>query len=80
MSYGQIAALIFAILLLLPGGCFFIVGIASISDRYMADLAPLLIIVGIVILSVTGLLFWLAFRRRRAAAGGAPQPPADPSV
>jgi membrane protein implicated in regulation of membrane protease activity len=78
MSWGQIAALIFAILLLLPGGCFLIVGVASVSDRYMADLAPVLIIVGVLLLSGTGLLFWVAFRRRRPAGSGTPQPPADP--
>ena len=61
MTGGQIAALIFALLLLLPGGCFFILGI-GFSARNDSD-GPMLLLVGIVMLSVMGLLFWLAFRK-----------------
>jgi hypothetical protein len=70
MTGGQIAALIFALLLLLPGGCFLILGISLLSDPQVSDAAPLALIVAIAILGVMGLLFWLAFRKR---------PPAPPS-
>ncbi len=72
MSGGQIVALIFAILLLLPGGCFLLFGIdeADKSRQYtcvsgcgMPDYLVMLP-VAVAILSVAGLLFWVAFRRR----------------
>jgi membrane protein implicated in regulation of membrane protease activity len=68
VSGGQIAALIFAILLLLPGGCFLVFGIgfATDSNPQFSDAAPLLLGVAAAILALTGLLFWLAFRRRSA--------------
>jgi membrane protein implicated in regulation of membrane protease activity len=71
VSGGQIAALIFAILLLLPGGCFLVVGIgfATDSNRQFSDAAPLLLGVAAVILALTGLLFWVAFRRRPGRGG-----------
>ena len=62
MSGGQIAALIFAILLLLPGGCFVFLGFAMMSES--TDFAGLMLAIGIAILAVMGLLFWVAFRRR----------------
>src|SRR5436190_16997241 len=61
---GQIAALIFALLLLLPGGCGLVVGIGMLTDSQLSDTGGLLLVVGIVILAVMGLLFWLAFRKR----------------
>ena len=65
MTGGQTAALIFAILLLLPGGCFLIFGIGFLFDQHSyADVAFLLIPIGLAILALAGLLFWLAFRRR----------------
>jgi hypothetical protein len=64
MTGGQIAALIFAFLLLLPGGCFFIVGIGMLTDRQLSDTGGMLLVIGIGILAVMGLLFWLAFRQR----------------
>jgi membrane protein implicated in regulation of membrane protease activity len=73
MTGGQIAALIFAILLLLPGGCFLLFGIgeANKSRQYvcvsgcgMPDYLVMLT-VAVAILSVAGLMFWVAFRRRR---------------
>jgi hypothetical protein len=69
MSGGQVAALIFAILLLLPGGCYLFVGIA-LSDQYADDreAAVKFLLVAAAILSLAGFLFWLAFRRRRPAA------------
>ena len=68
MSGGQIAALIFAILLLLPGGCFLFFGIAFTPGTAVS--APsLLLLIGVAILAVAGLLFWLAFRRRPPPPG-----------
>lgn len=72
MKAGQIAALIFAILLLLPAGFFLLVWFAFAKADYrlhlsafetMADTAELWVPAA-VILSVAGLLFWAAFRRR----------------
>jgi hypothetical protein len=69
MSGGQIAALIVAIILLLPGGCFLVFGI-GLSDRYADDreAAVKLLLIAAAMLSLAGFLFWLAFRRRRPAA------------
>jgi membrane protein implicated in regulation of membrane protease activity len=69
MTGGQIAALIFAILLLLPGGCFLIFGISLLNDPQASDAAVLVLIVGLAILSVIGLLFWVAFRQRPPPPG-----------
>jgi membrane protein implicated in regulation of membrane protease activity len=71
MSGGQIAALVFAILLLFPGGCFLFFGVSMVSahDSIATSVAPLLLIVAAVILSVMALLFWIAFRRRRPGPG-----------
>jgi len=82
MSGGQTLALIFAILLLLPGGCFLLFGIddANKSRRYtcvsgcgMPDYLVMLPI-AVAILSVAGFLFWVAFRRW-PGRGGPPAPP-----
>jgi Ca2+/H+ antiporter len=73
MTGSQIIALIVAILLLIPGGCFVLVGIALTKDDYrqhlsafeaIADTAALWVLVA-VILAPAALLFWVAFRRRR---------------
>ena len=73
MTGGQIAALIFALLLLLPGGCFLFLGIGMIGESHMGDVGGLMLVVGIVTLVVMGLLFWLAFRKRPPPnAGSAP--------
>jgi len=69
MTGGQIAALIFALLLLLPGGCFVILGFGMMSES--TDFGMMLLVVGIVILSVMGLLFWLAFRKPSPPDAGA---------
>ena len=75
MTGGQIAAVILAILLLLPGGCFLIFGIGFLFDQHSyADVAYMMIPVGLGILVLAGLLFWLGFRRRRNGAGGPPVP------
>ena len=65
MSAGQIAALIFALLLLLPGGCFLYVGIGLMGESHMRVASEQMLIVGIVILALIGFLFWIAFRKRR---------------
>ena len=69
MTGGQIAALIFALLLLLPGGCFVILGFGMMSES--TDFGMMLLAVGIVILSVMGVLFWLAFRKPSPPDAGA---------
>jgi hypothetical protein len=66
MTGGQVAALIFALVLLLPGGCFFILGIGLLSENDTDG--PMSLLVGILILSVMGLLFWVAFRKRPPSA------------
>ncbi len=63
MTGRQIAALIGAILLLLPGGCFLIVGIGMLTQSSISGAVEALQI-GVPILAVVGLLFWVAFRRR----------------
>jgi membrane protein implicated in regulation of membrane protease activity len=71
MSGGQIAALIFAILLLLPGGCFLIFGVGFLFDQHSyADVAYAMIPIGLGILALAGLLFWVAFRRPRPTVSG----------
>jgi hypothetical protein len=55
MSGGQVAALLCAIVLLLPGGCYVVLGIGF---------GPSLLRIGIGILAVAALLFWIASRRR----------------
>jgi hypothetical protein len=65
MSGGQIVALLCAILLLLPGGCFVLLGISVATGQYRdADLSSLALLIAAAILGVAGWLFWLAFRRR----------------
>jgi hypothetical protein len=75
VSGGQIAALICAILLLLPGGCFVFFGIVLTPGTAVTG-PSLLLLIGVAILSLAGWLFWLAFRRRSAAGG----PPAGSST
>ena len=62
------AALIFAMALLLPGGCFLMLGIAG------ADLGTLMI--GLLILALVALLFWVALRTRKPPAGALRRPAA----
>jgi membrane protein implicated in regulation of membrane protease activity len=66
---GQIAALIFALLLLLPGGCFLVFGIGMLNDHQFYDTGVMLALIGIGILAVMGLLFWVAFRKRPPSPG-----------
>jgi membrane protein implicated in regulation of membrane protease activity len=72
VSGGQIAALIFAILLLLPGGCFLFFGIILTPGTAVADPRLLLLPVAAAILALAGLLFWVAFRRPRPGPGDTP--------
>ena len=77
MSGGQIAALIFALLLLLPGGCFLLFGINfAVGAPGYSDIAYVLLPIAAAILGLTGFLFWLAFRRKPDQGGspGAPLP------
>ena len=69
MTGGQVAALILAILLLLPGGCFLVIGVAFLvgGDSGAADALS----IAIPILAVMTLLFWVAFRKRRPPSPGA---------
>jgi hypothetical protein len=70
MRAGQIAALICAIILLFPGGCFLFFGVAVL---------PPLLLIAFIILGLAAWLFSFAFRRAPLAAGGAPRPPVDPT-
>jgi membrane protein implicated in regulation of membrane protease activity len=74
MSGGQIAALIFAIILLLPGGCFLFFGITMVSakDPIATSVAPFMLIVAAILLSLIVGLFWIAFRRRRPGPSETP--------
>jgi membrane protein implicated in regulation of membrane protease activity len=74
MTGGQIAALIFAILLLLPGGCFLFFGIV-LTPGTAVGAPSLLLLIGVAIVALAGWLFWLAFRRR-PDQGGSPDAPA----
>ncbi|MGC2412502.1 MAG: hypothetical protein WA459_07390 [Stellaceae bacterium] len=78
MTGGQTAALVFALLLLLPGGCFLVMGIgfAGDDDRMFREAALVMLPVAAGILVLAGFLFWVAFRRRRPDQGGSPDAPA----
>ena len=65
MTGSQIAALIFALLLLVPGGCFLFFGMAMSNG--------MLLFFGVAILGLMGFLFWVAFRKP-------PPPGADTSA
>ena len=77
MSGGQIAALIFALLLLLPGGCFLLFGIGFATDRQYSDVSLVMLPVAVAILSLAGFLLWLAFRRRPSPGAPPGAPPRD---
>ena len=75
MTGGQIAALIFAILLLLPGGCFVFFGFVflhgfNLEYTHSDSFYPSLLLIGLGILAVAALLFWIAFRRRTKNSAG----------
>jgi membrane protein implicated in regulation of membrane protease activity len=75
MSGGQIAALIFAIILLLPGGCFLVFGVGFATDRQYYDVSFVMLPVAAAILGLAGFLFWIAFRRRRQEPAATPPDP-----
>jgi hypothetical protein len=62
----QVLSLIFAIILLLPGLCFFGFGAAFLvgPELNLTAMGPVLLVIGIVVLGVTGLLGYYAFRRK----------------
>ena len=64
MSGGQVAALIFAILLLLPGGCFLIAGVAAAIDSRLGDAAIVALLIAAALLGFSVFLFRFALRRR----------------
>ena len=73
MSGGQIAALVFGVILLIPGGCFTVLGIGFLGDSTAYGMGPPLLIVGLVILAFVGFLGWVAFHKRKPP--GAPDQP-----
>jgi hypothetical protein len=77
MSGGQIAALLGAILLLFPGGCFLFFGIV-LRPGTAVSAPSLVLLIGVAILALAGLLFWLAFRRRPPPPGAGAGPSAPP--
>ena len=74
MTGGQVVALIFAILLLLPGGCFLIVGVGVATDSQYWQMAFIALPIAAAILALAGFLFWVAFRRKRPPSGGVAPP------
>jgi hypothetical protein len=62
MTGGQIAALIFALLLLLPGGCFLVFGIGFSTDSN--GFGIFLLLIAAAILGPAFFLFRFAFRKR----------------
>ena len=69
MTGGQVLALLCAIVLLVPGGCFLIVGIASLAEGSSGSGVAALQI-GVPIVAVVVLLFWVALRRRPPSPPG----------
>lgn len=65
MSGGQIAALVFAVILLIPSGCFTVFGIGMLGDPGAYGLGPPLLIIGLVILVFVAFLAWVAFHKRK---------------
>lgn len=72
MSGGQIAALVFAIILLLPGGCFLLFGIGFATDSSDIPDVAIFFVIAAILLVPAGFLFWVAFRRRRQPPGTGP--------
>ncbi len=65
MSGGQIAALVFGVILLIPGGCFTVFGIGFWGDPTAYGMGPPMLIIGLVILAFAGFLGWVAFHKRK---------------
>lgn len=69
MSGGQIAALIFAIILLLPGGCFLFFGTVFATES--GGFGLMLLLIAAAILGLAAFLFRVAFRRRQSPSQAA---------
>jgi hypothetical protein len=65
LSGGQIAALVFAVILLIPGGCFLVFGIGTLGDPTAYGIGPPFTIIGLVILGFAAFLGWVAFGKRK---------------
>jgi hypothetical protein len=65
MSGGQIAALVFGVILLIPGGCFTVFGIGFLGDATADGMGPPLLIIGLLILGFAAFLGWVAFHKRK---------------
>jgi len=65
MSGGQIAALVFAVILLIPGGCFTVFGIGFLGDATAGGMGVPLLLVGLLILGLAGFLGWVAFHKTK---------------
>jgi hypothetical protein len=67
MTSGKIAALVFAVLLLVPGGGLLFLGInmQSAVDPIGRDYGWMFMAIGAIFLPLAGLLFWCAFRSTR---------------
>jgi len=68
MSGGQIVALAFGVILLIPGGCFTVFGLGMMGDPGAYGAGPPMLIVGLVILAFVAFLGWVAFHKRRPPA------------
>ncbi len=68
MSGGQIAALIFGVILLIPGGCSTVLGIGFLGDPTAYGMGPPLLIIGLLILALVAFLGWVAFHKRKPPA------------
>ncbi|GEM_PF-3315704 len=75
MSGGQIAALALGVILLIPGGCFTLLGIGMLGGAQSYDPGHTMLITGVVILSIVAVLGWIAFRKRKP-----PQAPGQPET
>jgi membrane protein implicated in regulation of membrane protease activity len=71
MTGGQIASLIFGLILLLPGGCFLFFGGGMLFDGgEYSSVGPPLLLIAFLILGVATLCLWIAFRRRNPGTVG----------
>jgi hypothetical protein len=74
---GQVVALILAVLLLVPGGCFLLFGIGFLFNKSasVGGLGIAMLIIAALILARIGRLFRVALRRRPITTAGVPQGP-----
>ena len=69
MTIARIAALIFAILLFFPGGCFLAIGVISSFYGTVEDAVSALGLAAL-LLALVGFLGWIAFRKPKSSADG----------